>query len=77
MSLIERLLRLYRVDAQVRGLRSRVDSAQRYLDAQSRLAAEVTAQRDELLVRSKQVQASIALMETEVATIDERLEEAA
>lgn len=74
MSLIERLLNLYRVDSQVRGLRKRLDSAQRYLDTQTKMQAQVNEQLDELQTRNRHLQATIGNAENEIAAIDEQLE---
>lgn len=73
MSLTERLLTLYRVDSQVRGLRSRLDSARRYLDAQQKRVDELEQQKGELEARKRQTQAKIANFESETSTIDERI----
>ena len=74
MDLIARLLRLHQVDSQVRGLRSRLDSAQRYLRAQERQFGDVESQHEELVSRKRQLQATIANCETELASHDERIE---
>ena len=74
MSLTEDLLNLFRVDAQARGLRKRLESAQRYRDAQAQRVQELEQQRDELKGRKRQLQARISNFEVETATIDARLE---
>lgn len=74
MSLVESLLNLHRVEGQVRGLRSRLESAERYLNAQTRLAQDLEQQIAELESRRRQIQAKIGNLEGEMAAADERLE---
>jgi predicted nucleic acid-binding Zn-ribbon protein len=74
MSLMESLLNLHRVDAQVRGLRRRLESANRYYEAQTRQLEAIRLQLEELETRKKHLKASIANLETEVRGIDEQLE---
>lgn len=74
MGLMSNLLSLYQVDAQVRGLRNRLDSAERYRTAQTRQVQELSLEREELLVHKRQVQANIGNLESENSGLDERLE---
>ncbi len=74
MTLTEDLLTLFRLDRQVRGLRSRLASAERYLQAQDHQLDELGAQQDELAHRRQQVQATVANLEMEGAGSDERME---
>lgn len=74
MPLITDLLNLFKVDGQLRALRSRLESAQRYLDAQTRELHTLTERKAELTLRRKQVQANIGNVEVEIKSIDERLE---
>ena len=74
MTLLPNLISLFRIDSQVRGLRSRLESAQRYLDAQDRLLAELRDQREEHETRRRQLQATIGNLEVEMAVFGERIE---
>lgn len=74
MTQMDSLLHLNQVESQVRGLRSRLDSAQRYLDTQTQLLADLNQTLQELETRKLHIRATIANSETETATIDERIE---
>lgn len=74
MPVLESLLKLFRVDAQVRGLRSRLDAASRYLQTQDRQHRDLQQRLDELTTRRKQTQAKAGNLEGEIASIDLRLE---
>jgi len=64
---------LYKVDCQVRSLRSRVDSAERYLKQQDRTLQDLEAKKAALDGQSRQLQATIANDENESRSIDERI----
>ena len=74
MNVMESLLNLNKVDSHLRGLRSRLESAERYLRAQTRLAMTLTQQVEELQARRRQTKAKIGNIETEISAIDERIE---
>jgi predicted nucleic acid-binding Zn-ribbon protein len=73
MGLLDNLLTLHRVDAQVRALRTRVDSAQTYLTRQERELALLEKQRVDLTTQLKQLKAVIHGLETDQAASQERV----
>ncbi|MCH2153670.1 MAG: hypothetical protein MK089_10055 [Phycisphaerales bacterium] len=73
MTLIDDLLELNLVERQLRGLKSRVDSAQIYCRAQKRQMDDLEQRHEELETRRKQRQVTINGHETDTAAIDERL----
>lgn len=74
MTLIDNLLTLYKVDRQVRSLRSRVESAEIYLKVQKRQMDVIAVEQTENEVQTKQHKANVANIETEVGSIDARIE---
>jgi len=74
MPLIDNLLTLYKVDRQVRSLRSRVESAQIYLNVQNKQMAEISVEQAENELKCKQHKVNISNIETEIGAIDTRIE---
>ncbi len=74
MGLIKNLVALFLVDGQVRGLRSRLEGAERFLAAQERLHSDLEQHCAELETRKRQIQTRIGTLELETASLDERLE---
>ncbi|HIO20488.1 MAG TPA: hypothetical protein EYN11_05260, partial [Phycisphaerales bacterium] len=74
MTLIDNLLTLYKVDRQVRSLRSRVESAEIYLKVQNRQMDAISVERTENELQLKQRRAKIANIETETGSIDTRID---
>ncbi len=74
MSLHSNLISLFQIDRQVRGLRTRLESAQRYLQSQDRLLTELREQRNEHEARRRQLQATIGNLEVEMVALDQRIE---
>ncbi|MDG2424411.1 MAG: hypothetical protein P8M22_10570 [Phycisphaerales bacterium] len=74
MSLIDDLLELNLVERQLRGLQSRVNSAEVYFRAQTRQMESLEQRLEELQTRRKQRQVATHGHETDAKTIDERLE---
>ncbi len=74
MSVTAQLLRLYRVDQQISGLKSRLNAAQRFLDAQTRQLGELDAKREALAGQLRQVQATAANVEGDADTTQARID---
>lgn len=74
MSITERLLRVFRVDQQLRGLQSRLGGAQRFLDEQTRQLEQINTRRDSINGQLRQLQAATADQEGEMARLDARIE---
>ena len=73
MSVTDKLLRLYKVDRQLRSLRNRINQAQRYVDAQDRQLSESADKHEALSRQLRQLEASIKNDEVEAASIDDRV----
>lgn len=74
MTLMDQLLSLYRVDAQIRGLRSRLKAAERQIAAQDKQLAALNIQKLEIEKQRRAAQAGAANLETEAKGMDERIE---
>jgi predicted nucleic acid-binding Zn-ribbon protein len=74
MTLTEDLISLFHIDSNVRGLRQRLESAQRYLDGQDRQLADLKQQHEECVVRQRHIRATVGNLEGEIDVFDERLE---
>ncbi|MDP7005205.1 MAG: hypothetical protein QF718_03230 [Phycisphaerales bacterium] len=74
MPLIDNLLILYKVDKQVRGLRGRVESAKIYLNHQTKQLGDIEIEKAEIDQQRKQRQVTISNIETEIGSIDNRIE---
>lgn len=68
-----KLLKLYLVDQQLRGLKSRLNAAERYLKEQDRILAELEAKTAAIAAQSRQLEASAKNDEVEIAGVDERI----
>lgn len=73
MSLLRNLIALHRVDAQVRALRGRLQSAERYLGGQQRQVDDLSTQRADLAVQLRQLHAQIGNLQNERRALDERI----
>jgi len=72
MSVTTQLLDLFRVDKQLRGLRSRLDGAEKFLGSQSGQLAELNKQKTSLEAQVKALRATVANEEGEAARIEAR-----
>ncbi|MGP1272978.1 MAG: zinc ribbon domain-containing protein [Phycisphaerales bacterium] len=73
MSQIENLLAVYRIERQLRGLQSRLRSAERFLNEQETQLSKLGSRRQSLDSQLRQLQASAAERESEMARLDERI----
>ena len=73
MAVTDKLLKLYRVDAQIRGLKSRVSQSEAYLTAQTKKWNDLQRLRNELHAQMRQLQASIGNTEVEAKAKDDRI----
>lgn len=73
MTVTAKLLRLYLVDQQLRGLTSRLSAAEKYLAEQDRLLAELEARHASFASQLKTLEATSKNDEVEAASIEERI----
>ena len=73
MSLSEKLRELFLLDQQVRGLRSRLDSALRRLEVHKTKLSQLNRQRDELVAQYKTARAKAMGLELQIKEADERI----
>lgn len=73
MTVTAKLLRLYLVDKQLRGLSSRLKAAERYLAEQDRLLAELDAKHQAVLSQARQLEATVKNDELEMSAFDTRM----
>ncbi|MEM7623623.1 MAG: hypothetical protein AAF235_10535 [Planctomycetota bacterium] len=73
MSVTERLLKVYRVDQQITGLRSRLRAAERFLSEQERQLGDIDSRRENVDVQLRQAMAIAGDAEGEVKLLDERI----
>lgn len=74
MSVTESLLRVFRVDQQLRGLTGRLTAAEKFLAEQSKLVDQLNAKRHALESQQKQLQVQVMEHEGQIKSFDERIE---
>ncbi len=74
MSVTEKLLRVFRADQQLGGLQGRLRAAEKFLDEQTRLLAQIDAKRDAVNAQFRLAQAAAANHEGEMARFDAKIE---
>lgn len=73
MNVTAKLVRVFKVDRQLRGLQSRLDTAERFLAQQSKLLNEINAKHDTAKAQLRQVAAAIADREGESKRLEKRV----
>lgn len=74
MTVTQQLLRLFRVDQQIRGLQVRLNAAQRFLDTQEKHVAEIEAKRAAVQAQLRQLTATRVNVEGEAAAIQAKVD---
>jgi uncharacterized protein len=74
MSVTQQLLKLFQVDKQLRGLRSRLDAAERFLDQQKTLFKELDERATSIGLQTKHLKAAIANEEGEASRYAAKIE---
>jgi predicted nucleic acid-binding Zn-ribbon protein len=74
MSVTESLLRVFRVDQQLRGLTGRLTGAEKFLEQQTKLLDQLNSKRAALHTHMKQVQVQASEHEGEMKRIDARVD---
>src|SRR6185295_7164516 len=70
-----KLLRVFRVDQQLQGLQSRLRAAEKFLEEQTKQLQQIETKRDTVHTQLKQMQATVADHEGEMARLDARVEQ--
>ncbi len=73
MSVTKQLLELFRVDKQLRGLKSRLEAAERFHNQQATLLADIEKQKTTLESQLKHIRGAIANEDGEAARLDARI----
>ena len=73
MSVTQQLLDLFRVDKQLRGLRNRLDQAERFLSQQSTLLKTLDTNKQQLEEEAKKLKATLANEEGEAARLEKKM----
>ena len=73
MTVTAKLLRVFRVDQQLRGLKSRLNAAERFLAEQQRLLAEIDAKHQASQSLAKQLKVGVSTDEHEAAAVEARM----
>lgn len=73
MTVTAKLLRLFEVDQQLRGLRTRLQAAEKYLAEQERLCTELERRNATITSMQRQLEATARNDETEAAGLDQRI----
>jgi predicted nucleic acid-binding Zn-ribbon protein len=75
MHVTRKLLRVFRVDQQIRGLQSRLRAAERFFDEQVRQLDSIESQRTSIRGQLRQLKASVANLEGEAGQLQEHIDE--